>query len=43
MPKLTDPEEYQLIKEVYFGENKPKTEEADREEKRNKNSKNQAR
>lgn len=41
-PTLNDPEEYRLMKRIYFGEKKT-TEESDRQDKRNKKQTNQAR
>lgn len=44
MPKLTDPQEFQIIKQIYFGDKKKEMpEEVDRAETRVKKQTNQAR
>lgn len=42
MPRLDEPTEYAIIKQVYFGD-KPLSDDAEREAKRNKKETNQAR
>ena len=42
-PRLDDPKEFAIIREIYFNPERPLTDEADREVKRHKKQTNQAR